>query len=255
LSRLDEGPLLIDDELFLDEPVIDSKPVSDKEPLLLPEGSNNYTQNKASKSSQQNVIVSKRKTDNLQNNNTNKKPKPGKSWVWHYMKKDKHAKMINCRTWIGGNDNLNQCTHSFEITTSTTNLAGHLRTVHRLNKTGPLLSLSGEKEVAQLQPIRFDLSQSTLVEVVNSIKKLQQDFAKDKERGIRNNAKILEKLLLNDDDLLEIQELVELLGPFAHVTTIVGVRVEIELSFSECWEEPGPEGYIAAMLDPRFKDI
>ncbi|CAG8689920.1 3140_t:CDS:2, partial [Gigaspora rosea] len=168
---------------------------------------------------------------------------------------NKYAKIINCRAWINSNDNLNQCTHTFEIATSTTNLAGHLRTVHRLNQTGPLLPLSSEKEAVQLQPVRLDLSQPTLVELVN-----------------------------------RIQELVELLGPFAHVTTIVGgnhystlsimlplVKIlqehlfqkedtlthpiickvcdEIELSFGERWEEPGPEEYVAAMLDPRFKDI
>ncbi|CAG8597205.1 26147_t:CDS:2, partial [Gigaspora rosea] len=206
------------DELSLKEPIIYSKPVSDEEPLLLSEGSNNSAQNKVPKSSQQNVIVSKRKTNNLQNNNTNKKPKPGKSL-------------------IGSDDNLNQCTHTFEITTSTTNLADHLRTVHRLNKTGPLLPLSGEKE-------------------------LQQDLTKDKKRGVRNNAKTLEKLLLTNNDLLEIQKLVELLGPFAHVTTIVGsdhyptLSMMLPLlSFGEYWEEPGPEGYVAAMLDPRFKNI
>ncbi|CAG8682054.1 10690_t:CDS:1, partial [Ambispora gerdemannii] len=33
------------------------------------------------------------------------------------------------------------------------------------------------------------------------------------------------------------------------------VRDEIELSFGERWDEPGLEGYIAAMLDPRFKDL
>jgi len=66
------------------------------------------------------------------------------------MRKDKPAKIIYCRAWIGGDDNLEQCTSTFEITTSTTNLASHLRTVHRLSKTGPLLPLSSEKKVAQL---------------------------------------------------------------------------------------------------------
>ncbi|CAG8714721.1 13881_t:CDS:2, partial [Racocetra fulgida] len=282
---LDKDPLLLDDELSLDEPSIDSKPVSDEESLLLLEGSSNSTQNtitEASKSSQQNIIVKRKSNSNLRNNNANKKSKPEKSWVWHYMKKDKPAKIIYCRAWVG-DDNLKQCTSTFEIATSTTNLASHLRTVHRLSKTGPLLPLSGEKETVQLQPVRLDLSQSTLLELVNHL-------AKDKERDVRNNAKALEKLLLDDDDLLGIQELVELLGPFAHVTTIVGgdhyptlsmmlplvrilqehlyqkeetlthpiirdVRDEIELSFGERWEEPGPEGYVAAMLDPRFKDL
>ncbi|CAG8619550.1 9293_t:CDS:1, partial [Racocetra fulgida] len=44
---------------------------------------------------------------------------------------------------------------------------------------------------------------------------LQEDLAKNKERDVRNNAKTLDTLLLNDDDLLGIQELVELLDLFA----------------------------------------
>ncbi|CAG8715332.1 221_t:CDS:2, partial [Cetraspora pellucida] len=147
---LDKDPLLLDDELSLDEPSIDSKPVSDEESLLLLEGSSNSTQNtitEASKSSQQNIIVKRKSNSNLRNNNANKKSKPGKSWV--------------------SDDNLKQCTSTFEIATSTTNLASHLRTVHRLSKTGPSLPLSGEKETAQLQPVRLDPSQSTLLELVN----------------------------------------------------------------------------------------
>ncbi|CAG8681340.1 17615_t:CDS:2, partial [Cetraspora pellucida] len=139
--------------------------------------------------------------------------------------------------------------------------------------------LINNKDALVLDPISNDVAT-----------RLQKDLAKDKERDVRNNAKALEKLLLDDDDLLGIQELVELLGPFAHVITIVGgdhystlsimlplvrilqehlyqkeetlthpiirdVRDEIELSFGERWKEPGPEGYVAAMLDPRFKDL
>ncbi|CAG8689738.1 1522_t:CDS:2, partial [Gigaspora rosea] len=33
------------------------------------------------------------------------------------------------------------------------------------------------------------------------------------------------------------------------------VRDEIELSFGNRWDEPGVEGYIATILDPRFKDL
>ena len=37
--------------------------------------------------------------------------------------------------------------------------------------------------------------------------------------------------------------------------TICKVRDEIELLFGKYWEEPGIDRYIAAMLDPRFKDL
>ncbi|CAG8786392.1 19089_t:CDS:2, partial [Gigaspora rosea] len=54
---------------------------------------------------------------------------PIKSWVWRHMTKDKIDKKIKCREWLK---------------TSTTNLATHLHVEHRLDKNGPLLSLSGQ---------------------------------------------------------------------------------------------------------------
>ncbi|CAG8640110.1 10326_t:CDS:2, partial [Dentiscutata heterogama] len=202
---LDKDPLLLDDELFLDKSSIDSKPVSDEESLLLLEGSSNSTQNTITemlKSSQQNIIV-KRKSN----------------------------------TWINDDDNLKQCISTFEITTSTTNLASYLQTIYRLSKTSPLLPLSSKKETAQLRPVKLDPTQSTLLELVNFDdmqpfnvlvneqfqdilyeaepqfqfldkdivkQKLQKDPAKDKKRDIRNNAKALKKLLLDNDSQLEI---------------------------------------------------
>ncbi|CAG8445816.1 1361_t:CDS:2 [Cetraspora pellucida] len=112
------------------------------------------------------------------------------------MLKDKVAKKIKYYAWIGDDNNLQQCLATFELTTSTTNLA--------------------------------------------AIKKLQSDLTKDKERNVRNNARMLETLLLNDDDLLRIQELVEILALFTHVITI---------------KESGIDEYIIAMLDSRFKDL
>ncbi|CAG8614607.1 1157_t:CDS:2, partial [Dentiscutata heterogama] len=273
---LDKDPLLLDDECSLDESSINSKPFSDEE------SQNTITE--TSTTSQQNIIAKRKSNSNLQNNNSNKKSKQEKV----------------------GNDNLEQCTSTFEITTSTTNLASYLRTIHRLSKTSPLLPLKlvnhqkplpNKKQnritsrilawiVDDIQPfnvlvnerfqdilhetepqIQFldeDLVKQNLFKSV-IIKRLQKDLIKDKERNVRNNAKALEKLLLDDDKLLRIQELVELLGLFAHVTTIVeetltyliicNVHDKIELSFDEYWEEPGPEKYIAARLDPRFKNL
>ncbi|CAG8671970.1 23252_t:CDS:2 [Dentiscutata erythropus] len=113
----------------------------------------------------------------------------------------------------------------------------------------------------------------TLLFLYEAIKRLQEDLAKDKEKNIRNNTKILENLLLNEEELTGIQELVDLLGPFVHVTTIIGgdyyptfsmmlllikrlqehlfrkettlkhsiirdVHDKIELSFRNRWDEP-----------------
>ncbi|CAG8774456.1 14921_t:CDS:2 [Cetraspora pellucida] len=135
------------------------------------------------------------------------------------------------------------------------------------------------KDISVLDPIFND-----------TVTRLQKDLAKNNEKSIRNNAKTLENLLLNEEELLGIQELVELLGPFAQVTTIIGrdhyltfsimlllikrlqehlfqkkatlkhsivrnVCDEIELLFGNHWEEPGVDGYIAAILNPRFKNL
>ena len=156
----DNEPLYLDDELSLDDELfVDSRPSSDKD-----KDPYNSTQNTISKAlkSQKN----KRKISKKQNNNTNKKTKPGKSWVWRYMLKDKVAKKIKCRAWIGDDNNLQQCPATFELTTSTTNLAGHLRTEHRLNQTGSLLLLNSKRETTRLQPVKLDLSQPTLLELV-----------------------------------------------------------------------------------------
>ncbi|CAG8760618.1 23328_t:CDS:1, partial [Gigaspora rosea] len=159
--------------------------------------------------------------------------------------------------------------------------------------------LHNNKNISVLDPIsnntvtRWNSTHSLLERLLflyEAIKKLQNDLAKDKERTIRNNAKTLENLLFNEKDLLGIQELVGLLGPFAHLTTIMGrdhyptysimlplikilqkhlfqkettlthpivrdVCDEIELSFGRRWDEPDVEGYIAAILDPRFKNL
>ncbi|CAG8845621.1 9754_t:CDS:2, partial [Racocetra persica] len=75
-------------------------------------------------------------------------------------------------------------------------------------------------EIAKTKnPLINDKDISLLV-LYETIKKLQKDLAKNKKRDVRNCNKTLEKLLLNDNNLLEIQELVKLLSPFAHVTTI-----------------------------------
>jgi len=157
---LDNEPLYLDDELSLDDKLfVDSRPSSDKDKNPCNSAQNTISQ---ALKSQKN----KRKISKKQNNNMNKKTKPGKSWVWRYMLKDKVAKKIKCRAWIGDNNNLQQCPATFELTTSTTNLAGHLRTEHRLNQTGSLLPLNGKRETKRLQPVKLDLSQPTLLELV-----------------------------------------------------------------------------------------
>ncbi|CAG8835427.1 16621_t:CDS:1, partial [Racocetra persica] len=75
-------------------------------------------------------------------------------------------------------------------------------------------SLINNKDILILDPISNNtatrwnstyLLLSQLFILYEAIKKLQEDLAKDKKKDVRNNAKILEKLLLNNNDLLEIQ--------------------------------------------------
>ena len=81
------------------------------------------------------------------------------------MKKDKFNKKVICQVWVGDNDKKQQCPNTFELSTSTTNLASNLRADHRLDKNGPLLPLSGIKEITQLLTVQLDSSQSTLPEL------------------------------------------------------------------------------------------
>ncbi|CAG8553204.1 9747_t:CDS:2 [Ambispora gerdemannii] len=102
--------------------------------------------------------------------------KPGRSWVWDHMKKDKLNKKIKCLVWSNINDVLKQYTRFFELKTSTTNLAAHLRAEHRFDKNGSLLPLSGATSSMrvqldtilsiQSQPAQLDPSQLTLQEVI-----------------------------------------------------------------------------------------
>ncbi|CAG8757144.1 2936_t:CDS:2, partial [Gigaspora rosea] len=87
---------------------------------------------------------------------------------------------------------------------------------HRLDKNGPLLPLSGVKEITQPPTVQLDSSQSTLPELFNYLSE---------------NEAILKHPIVHD------------------------VRDEIELSFGNRWDKPGVEGYIATILDPRFKDL
>ncbi|CAG8800503.1 25401_t:CDS:1, partial [Dentiscutata erythropus] len=110
------------------------------------------------------------------------------------------------------------------------------------------------------------------------------------DREICNDGKKLEVLLLNKDELLGLKELVNLLEPFAQATSLMygntyptlslmlpmittlqeylfkvesklnhqavhEVRDEIELNIADRWEDPKIEGYLAAILDPRFKNF
>ncbi|CAG8459474.1 12391_t:CDS:2 [Dentiscutata heterogama] len=73
--------------------------------------------------------------------------------------------------------------------------------------------------------------------------------------------------LLEKEELLDFKELINLLKPFACITTLMGaeqmlthqvicnVRDEIELNIGDRWEDPKIEGYLAAILDPRFKNL
>lgn len=68
-------------------------------------------------------------------NNTLKKIKPGKSWVWKYIQQNKLTKVRCCLVKIDNGDGTsNQCKTIFKPHTSTTNIAAHLRSVHRIYK-------------------------------------------------------------------------------------------------------------------------
>ena len=44
---------------------------------------------------------------------------------------------------------------------------------------------------------------------------------KNKDKTVKNDAKILKPLLLNKNDLIEIKELINLFKPFVYITTLM----------------------------------
>ncbi|CAG8637194.1 12358_t:CDS:1 [Racocetra fulgida] len=102
----------------------------------------------------------------------NKKPKPGKSWVWKYMNKDKLVKKITCLVPVERNRKIEKCGESFALLTSTSTLGAHLRTIHRLSENGSLLPLSGiSKQPISKKPIEVaqkDPTQPTLLDTIKN---------------------------------------------------------------------------------------
>ncbi|CAG8725809.1 9043_t:CDS:2 [Racocetra fulgida] len=170
-----------DEDLYLDEPYLLSDKESDsdeetslsldeeqhlllnEEPhLSLDEKSNlslneplNNTSSLNKESSNTFAQSVKRKISNIKNSNTKK----SLSWERTKLIKKLNA-MYGLVIMI-----KKKCLSDFELTTSTTNLAAHLRTEYRLNKNGSLLPLSGAQGTTQLQPTQSDPLQYTLSEL------------------------------------------------------------------------------------------
>ncbi|CAG8675085.1 4600_t:CDS:2, partial [Ambispora gerdemannii] len=113
--------------------------------------------------------------------NSNKRSKPRKSWVWNHMKKDKINKKVKCLIWSDINGDLKQCTRLFELKTSTTNLATHLRVEHRFDKNGSLLPLNSKQDQTVLSHSVQHATLSTQSQaLINSSQPTLQEFAKYK---------------------------------------------------------------------------
>ncbi|CAG8637175.1 12357_t:CDS:2 [Racocetra fulgida] len=109
-----------------------------------------------------------------------------------------------------------------------------------------------------------DIFKKKIFEAVN--------FVQDANREIRKDGKKLESLLLDDQELLGLKELINLLKPFACTTTLMGGDIYptlslmlptittlqehlFQLNLADRWEDPKIEGYLAAILDPKFKNL
>ncbi|CAG8528201.1 11971_t:CDS:1 [Racocetra persica] len=61
------------------------------------------------------------------------------NWVWYYTERNKVTKLKYCKVNINnGNENIERCTTIFQPSTSVTNIASHLHTVHRIFKNQKL---------------------------------------------------------------------------------------------------------------------
>ncbi|CAG8641431.1 13585_t:CDS:2, partial [Dentiscutata heterogama] len=126
------------------------------------------------------------------------------------------------------------------------------------------------------------LYESTQLLTKKMIQNIDCETCKDRKK--------LETLLLNEHKFLGLKELVYLLEPFAKATSLMSrdtystvslmlptiatlqehlfevesilthlvvcnVRNKIELNIASQWEDPVIEGYLASILDPRFKNL
>ncbi|CAG8719295.1 1847_t:CDS:1, partial [Dentiscutata heterogama] len=100
-----------------------------------------------SDSSNINPVQNRKKHKSVFVKSSNKKPNPGKSWVWHHMRKDKYVKKETiCKVPVNRDGKIGPCGESFSLLSSTSTLGAHLRSVHRLSEKGSLLPLSGIPE-------------------------------------------------------------------------------------------------------------
>ncbi|CAG8817786.1 7056_t:CDS:1, partial [Cetraspora pellucida] len=98
-----------------------------------------------------------------------KRRRPVKSWVWNYMRKDHLKNITTCDVFVTINNKTQKCNDKFAIGTSTTTLAGHLRTEHRLSETGSLLPLNTIKSSSKnVRIAQKDPTQQTLLDVINN---------------------------------------------------------------------------------------
>ncbi|CAG8462345.1 8833_t:CDS:2 [Scutellospora calospora] len=162
----------------------------------------------------------------------------------------------------------------------------HIRCIAYTLQLSVMDSLKSEEVTKLIKPVATASathwnSTFVLLERLLLLYKLVQLFTKkitqDVDQEIRNDGKRLNTLLLNESELLGLKELVILLEPFAHATSLMGsstyptlslmlptiatlqeylFKIEPVLTSQVVRnEDPKIEEYLAAILDSKFKNL
>ncbi|RHZ60424.1 hypothetical protein Glove_353g1 [Diversispora epigaea] len=186
-----------------------------------------------------------------------------------------------------GDSISNQCKTIFKPNTSTTNIAAHLHGQNNQEEVNILEPVSSNT-VTHWNSTYFILKR--LLELRNAIEKLSKSLIRDPDRGIRADGNILKEKILSNYNWQGLEELSNLLHPFAqasiymsgsHYPTLSIMylimyrifkhlnQIESNLTYISVidthkhirellvarWEDPKMTGWLATILDPRFKSL
>ncbi|CAG8723707.1 15603_t:CDS:2 [Dentiscutata erythropus] len=113
---------------------------------------------------------------------SNKKAKPKKSWVWHYMRKDKSVRI--CEISVNRNGKIELCGELFSLLISTSTLGAHLHTIYHLLEKEKIRILIVKELINLLEPFARAISlmsgdtYSTLSLILSTIVTLQEHLFK-----------------------------------------------------------------------------
>ncbi|CAG8570725.1 25537_t:CDS:2, partial [Gigaspora rosea] len=170
-----------------------------------------------------------------------------------YIKKE-----TKCLVRVKRDGNIVECSETFALLTSTSTLGSYLRTIYRLLDKGSLLPLSGTSEQpASKKPINIAQKDPTQPTLIDTLKNKPLLSSKKKDRlTSRLLAWIVDDMqAFNVLENEKFHDFVYEAESYYQIPFVRDIRDKIELNIACRWEDPVIEGYLASILDPRFKNL